>query len=311
MKAAKWIMRAIIVLVVCAIAGITVTSAVLGYKAGREVKEEKKANAKSSYEEKTADIKELFNNISIQAANDMDVNLQSSSDGKCHVYYYDSDQVTHSVYVEDDILVITCDDERTFGSDIGFGEDPYITVELPSRQYDQISVVSGSGQISASQSLRCQNLEVTERTGNLYLVNVKADTVRLASESGDVSLATMSVRNLYYDGNSGDLSVINVAADNLRFSVGDGKFEGYNLFANSTSAYKSQKGDIYVEGCDSPTFVFDSIKGDVNATLLSSKRIVARTQSGDINIPEISENYNGNCVVTTDSGDITIKYVEE
>ncbi len=311
MKAAKWIMRAIIALAVCAIVGISVTSAVLGYKAGREIKAEKKASAKSSYEEKTADIMELFDNISIQAANDMDVNLQSSPDGKCHVYYYDSDQVIHSVYVEDDTLVITCDDERTFGSDIGFGDDPYITVEVPARQYDRVSVVSGSGQISASQSLRCQQLEVTEKTGNLYLVNVTADTVSLSSESGDVSLATISVRNLYYEGKSGDLSVINVTADNIRFSVGDGKFEGYNLLTNSTSAYKSNKGDIYVDGCDSPTFVFDSVKGDINATLLSPKQIAARTQSGDINIPEISGKYNGNCVVNTDSGDITIKYVEE
>lgn len=303
-------MRAIIALAVCAILGITVTSAVLGYKAGREIKEEKKAGAKSSYEEKTVDIKDLFDNVSIQAAKDMAVDLQSSADGKCHVHYYDSDEVIHSIYVEDNTLVITCEDDRTFGSDIGFGEDPYVTIEIPARQYDKIELVSESGQISASQSIRCNTLDVTEKSGSMYLVNVTADAVQLASESGDVSLATINVRNLYYEGKSGNLSVVNVVADNIRFSVGDGKFEGYNLLANSTSAYKSKKGDILVEGCDSPTFVFDSVKGDIHATFLSPKQITIDSRSGDIDIPEIVEKYNGCCVVTTDSGDVTIKYVE-
>ena len=189
LRAAKWLMRAIIALAVCAILGITVTSAVLGYKAGREIKEEKKASAKSSYEEKTVDIKDLFDNVSIQAAKDMAVDLQSSADGKCHVHYYDSDEVIHSIYVEDNTLVITCEDDRTFGSDIGFGEDPYVTIEIPARQYDKIELVSESGQISASQSIRCNTLDVTEKSGSMYLVNVTADTVQLVSESGDVSSA--------------------------------------------------------------------------------------------------------------------------
>ena len=75
---------------------------------------------------------------------DMAVDLQSSADGKCHVHYYDSDEVIHSIYVEDNTLVITCEDDRTFGSDIGFGEDPYVTIEIPARQYDKIELVSES-----------------------------------------------------------------------------------------------------------------------------------------------------------------------
>ena len=311
MKAAKWIMRAIVALAVCAIIGVTVTSAILGYKAGREIKEEKKSDAKSSYEEKTADIMDAFDNIDIQAANDMDVNIQSSADGKCHVYYYDSDEVVHSVYVDNNTFVISCDDQRTFGSDIGFGEDPYITVEFPSRKYNLVKVTSESGQISASQSLRCKELDVTEGKGNMYLVNVEADTVRLTNKSGDVSLATLNVKNLYYDGKSGDLSVINVTADNISFNVGDGKFEGYNLLANKTSAYKSEKGDILVEGCDSPEFLFESVKGDIHATLLSPKQIKVDSQGGDVDIPEATEKYSGTCNATTDSGEVLIKYVED
>lgn len=311
MKAAKWIMRAIVVLAVCAIIGVTATSAILGYKAGREIKEEKKSDAKSSYEEKTVDIPEIFDNIDIQAANDMDVDIQSSADGKCHVYYYDSDQVVHSVYVDNDTFVISCDDQRTFGSDIGFGEDPYITVEIPARKYDSVKVTSESGQISASQTLRCKELEVAEDKGNMYLVNVEADTVRLTNKSGDVSLATLKVKNLYYEGKSGDLSVINVTADNISFSVGDGKFEGYNLLANKTAAYESGKGDILVEGCDSPEFLFASVKGNIYATLLSPKQIKVDSQGGDVDIPEATEKSNGICDVTTDSGEVSIKYVDD
>lgn len=91
----------------------------------------KKAKAKNSYTEKEMTITEKFRDINIQVADDMDVKLVESDDDKCHVTYFDSPDVIHSVTVQDDALVMTCADNRTFGSDMGFGDDPYVVVSIP------------------------------------------------------------------------------------------------------------------------------------------------------------------------------------
>ena len=72
MKVAKWIMRAIVVLVVGVMLTAVIISAGLGRQARMTMKEEKKAKAKSSYTEKEMTITEKFRDINIQVADDMD-----------------------------------------------------------------------------------------------------------------------------------------------------------------------------------------------------------------------------------------------
>ncbi len=304
-------MRSITVLVVCAVVGVIIMSAVMGSKARNAMKEEKKSKAKSSYVEKQMDVSEQFHSVYIQPAKDMTVNIQSSSDEVCHIYYFDSDEVTHQIFVQDGSLVMTCTDERTFGSDIGFGDDPYIVVELPSKRYREISLISDSGQISISQSIRCSSLDVTEDSGRLFMSSVDANEMNVKTGSGSVSMATVIAKDLIFEGKSGDLSVINVDADTVSFSVGDGRFEGYNIVASGKATYSSARGDILIEGCDGYLMEFDSQKGDVQVSLFKPKKIAAVSQSGKTDLPEQTVTGTGSCVVNTDSGDITIKYVEE
>ena len=303
-------MGSITVLVVCAVVGVIIMSAVMGNKARNAFKEETKSKAKSSYVEKQNDVSEQFYSVYIQAAKDMAVNIQSSSDDVCHISYFDSDEVTHQIFVQDGSLVMTCTDERTFGSDIGFGDDPYIVVELPSKRYREISLISDSGQISISQSVRCSSLDVTENSGRLFVSNVDADEMNVTTESGSVSMATVVAKNLIFEGKSGDLSVINVDADTVSFSVGDGRFEGYNIVASGKASYTSVRGDMLIDGCDGALMEFDSQKGDVQLSLFKPKKIEAVSQNGKTELPEQTVTSTGSCVVNTDSGDITIKYVE-
>ncbi len=75
LKVAKWIMRAIVVLVVGVMLTAVIISAGLGRQARMTMKEEKKAKAKNSYTEKEMTITEKFRDINIQVADDMDVKL--------------------------------------------------------------------------------------------------------------------------------------------------------------------------------------------------------------------------------------------
>ena len=104
--------------------------------------------------------------------------------------------------------------------------------------------------------------------------------------------------------------MINVDADTVSFSVGDGRFEGYNIVASGKASYTSVRGDMLIDGCDGALMEFDSQKGDVQLSLFKPKKIEAVSQSGKTELPEQTVTSTGSCVVNTDSGDITIKYVE-
>ena len=291
MKVAKWIMRAIVVLVVGVMLTAVIISAGLGRQARMTMKEEKKAKAKNSYTEKEMTITEKFRDINIQVADDMDVKLVESDDDKCHVTYFDSPDVIHSVTVQDDALVMTCADNRTFGSDMGFGDDPYVVVSIPEGEYGDISMTSKTGTLVSSVQISCGTFEVTEVNGGAYLSNITAENVKV-------------------NGSSGDFSIMNVHGDNVIISAGKGLLEGYNIKAAKVGQFMTSSGDINVDACDGHMLWFATESGNVDISFLSEKRFLVNSKSGEVDIPEPHMANENKCIVDTASGDVQIKYVD-
>lgn len=303
-------MRAITLIVVCALLSVMVISAVLGRQARLTMKEEKKAKAKSSYTEKYVYIDKEFQNIDIAAAQDMDVELKETDDDRCSVVYFDSDDVKHSVYVHEGTLHINCIDNRTFGSDLGFGDDPYIILYIPESQYGDVSIESESGDISVNARITCNMLEITESKGDVFISGVDGKRADIDVKSGDVTVATMNMEHIEIDGDSGDFSLMNIGAGNIGISSGNGLLEGYDIIASNTVTMTTDRGDIAVEGCEGATMWVKSRKGDVDISLLSDKYILVDSDSGDINVPASSEKAWEKCIVRTYSGNIKLKYVD-
>lgn len=311
MKAAKWIMRGITTVVICVMLGVIIMSAVLGKQARQTMKEERKAKAKSSYVEKIQAVTDGFKNVYIQAAADMDITIRRAESGQCQVSYFDSDEVTHRVYVQDDTLTINCRDERIFGSDIGFGDDPYVTVSLPEGEYGNVTVISESGDISSNVSIVCDRLDITEDDGNVFLSSIDGKRADVNTVSGDVTIATMDMDHISIKGENGDFFLMNLSAENMDISSGNGLLEGYNLTAWNIQNFVTDKGDIDIEGCEGGTMWLSSRKGNIEVSLLSPKRIMVDSDDGDINVPESSVFVMESCIAHTDSGNIMITYMNE
>ncbi|HCW25178.1 MAG TPA: hypothetical protein DGE19_03985 [Coprococcus sp.] len=309
LKVAKWIMRAIVVLVVGVMLTAVIISAGLGRQARMTMKEEKKAKAKSSYTEKEMTITEKFRNINIQVADDMDVKLVESDDDKCHITYFDSPDVIHSVTVQDDALVMTCADNRIFGSDIGFGDDPYVVVSIPEGEYGDISMTSKTGTLVSSVQISCGTFEVTEVNGGAYLSNITAENVNVVTDSGEVTMASVDADSVKVNGSSGDFSIMNVHGDNVIISAGKGLLEGYNIKAAKVGQFMTSSGDINVDACDGHMLWFATESGNVDISFLSEKRFLVNSKSGEVDIPESHMENENKCIVDTTSGDVQIKYV--
>lgn len=309
MKVGKWIMTALSVVVIVGICCIIVASAVLGWRAGRTMKSGQ-SHTKSAYTEQTAEISEVFTSVDIEAAKDMEVRLVSSGDDICRVVYYNSDDVVHSVYVEDETLRISCSDDRAFGSDLGFGDDPVITVELPKRNYKTIRLVSDSGSLQSNASVECGDFLVEQNKGEVDLANIDCTNAEVVTKSGDVSMATVSAEYVLLNGSSADFSVMNVDGQDMRFDVGSGMLEGYNIHAGKRGVFETDKGDIIMQLLSGASLTFETGKGDVELSLAEDMRIQASSVSGSVELPEEPADGNGLCLVTTESGDVSVTYVQ-
>ena len=65
-------------------------------------------------------------------------------------------------------------------------------------------------------------------------------------------------------------------------------------------------GDVIFKDIDAATIVARTDTGDIEGTILSDKVFMAKADTGDVKVPESLT--GGACKLTTDTGDITIKY---
>lgn len=310
MKAGKWIMRAISAVVVSIVVSVIVVSAVLGWQARASIEEDKN-KTKSAYTELTADISQEFRNIYIEAADDMEVRLEASDDGDCHVIYYNSNDVVHTVNVEGEELRVTCTDNRTFGSDLGFGDDPYITVKLPQKEYDIVKLVSDSGILQSNADMTCGTLELVQNKGDIYLTNLICGNLNITDVSGDLTMATINAGGILVEGGSGDVSAMNVSADSISLSVTSGKVEGYNVTADDNAVFATENGDILMQGCAGKTLEFGTAKGDVDVTLSEDMTLDVQSLSGKVELPDSPAESADVCRVHTESGDVRVAYATQ
>lgn len=308
LKAAKWVMRAITVVVAAVVLCVIVAAAVLGRQARISIKKEKNNNVKSAYTEYVETVNDVFGDIEVKAAPDMDIVLNTSDDGRCKVSYYNSDSVVHSVRVVDGVLSISCVDDRLLGSDLGFGDDPYITISLPKTRYGSVSIETETGNVSSSAQLECSRFDVYQKSGDTFLSGMTGNNINIRTSSGDVTIATVRTDVMNVAGKSGDFTIMNVDAGSIFASSGDGALTGYNITSGGSALFESDGGDISVEESDAPLLDFESQKGNIRITLLTEKIFKVESADGEISIPGSSLATNQQCTAASGSGNIDIKY---
>ena len=104
-----------------------------------------------NYVKKTVDIKDKFTAIDVKSASDVDVAVKKASGDTSYVEYYDCGNLTHHVDISDGVLRITADDSRNaaFNISIGVysGAWPSVTVYLAGTEYDDLKIVTSSGDV--------------------------------------------------------------------------------------------------------------------------------------------------------------------
>ena len=243
-----------------------------------------KIDKKSYTTDADIDIINIESNIS-------DVIIKKSTDGSCRIDYSESKNIKIDISVSDGVLKIKEKDKRKwydYISNINFYcADRKITVYLPEDVYESVTVSSDTGDLG------------------IYSIPVNGK-IKFTSDTGDTTIYNLSCDDVVIDTDTGDVDMDTVRCNNIKVRVDTGDIVFTDVIAAGELNADTDTGDVEFKDCDAETIVVRTDTGDIEGTLLSEKIIIAKTDTGDVKVPESLT--GGACKLTTDTGDIIIKY---
>lgn len=224
-----------------------------------------------------------FSNISIKGA-ECDVRFLLSEDDSCRVVCKEGDKISHSIAVKDNILEIERIDNRKWYECVGiYWGRMEIVVYLPQTEYESIYIKSVSGDIAIPKDFSFAEAEI---------YNTSGDVKFLAAVKNDLSVKTVS----------GNIELTNIECQNATAASTSGEIAFSKVIAQGKMHIKSVSGDVDLLKCDADSLWIKTTSGDVSGTLLTEKKFITDTVSGDIDVPKSTS--GGKCEIKTTSGDI-------
>ena len=279
-------------------------------------------------ETNTYTAEEPFQRIDIRAG-DADVELKLSQDGVFRVECVERANEKHSVRVEDGILKITVQDERTWSDHIRlFSKPQSITVFLPSEQYEAILVDCSTGDVDIPSAFSFGSAELTASTGDVSFGASVSGAVRIQTGTGDilvnsgragelalsVSTGTAEVSGVTIEGavsvsvSTGKLILRQLNCKELRSGGSTGRVQMDRVLVSGSMMIERSTGDITFEKIDAGEITIQTTTGDVAGSVSTEKVFMAKTSTGSVRVPDTAS--GGKCRVTTTTGDIRIDLSE-
>ena len=255
-----------------------------------------------NYEKNTYEVAEEFNEICV-TANTADVRLVLAKDGVCKVVCNESEQEKHSVAVVDGVLTINALSARAWTDYIavGFGKTS-VTVYLPKAEYASVSLQATTADITVDEAFTFATLEIAVTTGDVECY-ASAQTLKISTSTGDISVKNATVGSLELSVTSGDTELEHLTCERL-LSTGDtGDVELQDVIVSGKLEIERDTGDVEFEGVDGGEIVVKTDTGDISGTVLTQKEFIAKSDTGRVRVPKTT---GGRCELTTDTGDIDV-----
>ena len=268
----------------------------------------------SSYEEKTLEIKEDFEDIDITEVSS-DVNIVVTDSSNAYVEYTDSDSYYHDISVSGKTLKIEYKNSKSPVVHIGFmlpifGYDNDsqtfpVTLYLPEKEYGELNISLTSGD-TMIEPLSFEKIEIESVSGE---VDVKGcnleDDFKASAVSGSVSAEKITAEDIVISTTSGTitLSDTNAKDTNLNTISGDVRL---NSFSASSVDIDTTSGSITLDAFESKDTDISTVSGDIYGTLKGDYNVSFDTVSGDSDIAK-SVSGGNRFEVDTTSGDLTLK----
>lgn len=257
------------------------------------------------YETNTYEMNEDFDKISVDT-NIADIKFVKSDDESCKVICFEAEKMRHTVSCKNETLTICGTDERKWYECIGISFDcPNITIYLPESEYSLLYINTNTGDIDIPESFAFNELEIETDTGSVECVADVSDTVKIESNTGDVSISFVeSDCNIDVNTDTGSIKLTDINCTNFNVESDTGDISFTNVVAKGNGIVKCDTGDIKLKSSDAVNISIETNTGDITGTLLSPKKFTAKSDTGDVDVPDTET--GGKCEIITDTGDIRI-----
>ena len=210
-----------------------------------------------------------FDKISINVST-AEIKFALTEDEECRIVCFETENVTHSVTVQNNTLIIDTRDSRKWYEHIGiFLEAPQMTIYLPQNEYTSLFIETNTGDITIPKDFSIKTLKIDGDTSDVECFASVFDTIEVKVSTGNINVDTIVAGEL-------------------------------NLTTDT--------GNVKLENSDATQISVETSTGDVTGTLLSEKIFITETSTGKVRVPKTTS--GGKCEITTSTGDIKIDVIQ-
>lgn len=255
------------------------------------------------YETNTYEAGEKFDKISIDA-DITDIVFAQSDDESCKVVCFEAEKVKHSVRCTNGTLTIDMTDDRKWYDYIGVSfASPKMTVYLPQSKYNSLLIDTDTGNIDIPESFAFNRLEIETDTGNVDCKANVSDNIGIESDTGNIGVSSVeSGCNIDIKTDTGTIKLTDITCTDCTAESDTGDISLVNVVSANSIRAESDTGNVKLKKSDAAELSIKTDTGNVTGTLLSEKDFIAKSHTGDVDVPKTQT--GGKCKVTTDTGDI-------
>lgn len=302
-------------------AGLMVATFLLGAVlggCGSEVQNPTQATTGPRESTHSFSISETFRALQVESVVS-DVRLLPSADGSCSVVCSETPGFSHSAAVEGDTLVV-----RETGEQSVFEETAEILVYLSRPEYDSLNVTTETGSVDVTMDFAFSDVTIRTVTGETAYRGAADGSMSIKSESGRVLLTGVSPEKLSVETESGSIIAQSVlVGEDLKIQTVTGNLTLAHVKCKNVTAFfttgqamleqvlvqehmqlTGQTGNVILTDCDAATLEIKTTTGNVTGTLLTDKRFLTDTETGEVSVPDTA---GGACHVITESGNIHLQ----
>ena len=251
-------------------------------------------------------IVESYDDIKIMVDNsDIDIYLSNNSENK--VVYTENKKVKIESKVNDGVLTINQNDNRKFYDMLFNFTNFKIKLYLSQELIDSLEINGKTGDVKIGKGFTFNDVTIDNSTGDIdFEANVINDLI-IKNSTGDVEVKNSNVGgNLKVETRTGDIELAGVKCNKLDVKVSTGDTELSNTLVTTDLNLTSSTGDVKFDGFDAANIYVAVKTGNVKGTILTNKIFIARSETGNVKVPETLT--GGICKITASTGDIKISY---
>lgn len=177
-------------------------------------------------------------------------------------------------------------------------------MELMEVKAEELRLRSKSGDIEVSY-LAGKDCRIESLSGDIELVKSAVSTAELTTKSGDCAVDRLEAVSLKISTASGDAEVRSVKAEQVFVSTMSGDCSADDVTAEHTR-FSTASGDMELKDCRGGQLETSSASGDISVQA-DYNHYQIRSQSGDV---ELESRHDADVIMQNTSGDVTVRMVE-